>query len=75
MDQHIDEILVRGAVRQDALYSQFLLKAVDTVGLGLVDLGHSSHSYLLHEEVFAELFWFKFLYHNSVTRNSLLVTG
>ena len=52
--QHLDEALVLGARREDALHHQFLLEPLGPGHLGAEDLGHPAHGEPLQEEELAE---------------------
>jgi hypothetical protein len=54
VDEHRDELLVLGDVRQDAFDGEQPLEALDAEGLGLEYLGHASDVDPLEEVVLAE---------------------
>ena len=42
VDEHLDELIALGELREDALDDDDLLEALDAVALGLEDLGHAA---------------------------------
>src|SRR5690606_42138024 len=56
VDQHPDELLIRGERREDALDDQLLLEAARPCRLGAVDLRHAPRAEPLEEEEFPEEF-------------------
>jgi hypothetical protein len=52
--EEVDEALVLGQARQDALDDQDLLEALDTEALGLEDLGHAALAEALEQSVSSE---------------------
>ena len=54
VDEHVDELLAAGELRQDALDDEDLLEALDAEALGLEDLGHAALAEALEQSIAAE---------------------
>jgi len=54
VDEHLDEVLAPGQLRQDALDDEDLLEAFDAVALGLEDLGHPALPEAFEQAIAAE---------------------
>ena len=55
VDQHLDEVVVLGEVREHALDRDQVRRAVRVEGLGAIDLGHAAERDAIEQVVAAEL--------------------